>query len=303
VTPLPTRSLDLLTDGVEISAGGGKYAVTKALRSVMMVAQRAGWNYQDLYPYLTDTKGRKLAAQVATGQGGRPIPAVQRAKFLHRHWDETQRVVDGHPTWTPDDRASVRALVRQSVDESDDLSAQERVVMAAVLDLADYHDTTKVAAPARVVAAAAGLTVPTAYRVLKDLWQRGEWLVLAQRGNHAEDPRGCRANVYGLSPRVLETYSPALPPMSHPVPMSHVPMSHVEPTQPESECAMSAASSLPQNGSVPDGSDRAGTLILDGLEVTWDEVASILERRQARAQQAAQLDANVVNISTRRAVQ
>jgi hypothetical protein len=227
MTPLPGRWLDLLTDGVEIHSGDGKFAVTKALRSVMLAAHRAGWEYRDLYPYLTDIKGRKLAAQVATGQGGRAIPVAQRATFLQRHWDETKKVVAEQPTWTHDDVIGANELVRQRVAETDDLTERDRGVMSAVLDLADLHGTTKVAAPVRAVAAASGLSRVEAHRVLMSLCDRG-WLVLAQRGNHAEDPAGCRSNIYGLSPSVLGTYRPALPPMSQPVPMSLLPMSQEE---------------------------------------------------------------------------
>jgi hypothetical protein len=230
MTSLSGHALGLLTNGADIGKGDRKSAVTEAMRSVMMSAQRAGWEYVDLHPYLTDTRCQRLAAQIAAGYGGRTINRRQRDDFMHKHWDETAKITAERPPWTHDDVLGAIELVRAALDTDDELGAQDRAVMDAVLDLADRHGITRVAAPARQVATACGITRMDAHRALTRLCERGEWLKLAKRGSprsqNADGTSGAgRSNLYQLSPDLLRTYKGASPPTSQSLPMSHLPMS------------------------------------------------------------------------------
>jgi|NGEPerStandDraft_6_1074524.scaffolds.fasta_scaffold23549_2 hypothetical protein len=273
---LPGVWLDLLTDGADIRRGG-KSAAVRAVRQVMLAAHRAGWEYVDLQPLLTDAKGRKLAAQVATGRGGRKINPRQVDDFLRKHWDGTAKLADAKPTWTHDDVLGAIELVTAAVDAADNLGRRERAVMRAVLDLADQHGTTRVAAPVRVVAEAAGLTVPTAHRVLMDLCQRGEWLDIAKRGSR----QAGRSNLYSLAPSLLETYKGATPPTSQYVPTSHLPTSHSER---ESGMAATVTFTL-----TPEQSAQVAVLVS--------------QLKQAEAATTDRQPASVVDLATRRAAQ
>jgi hypothetical protein len=233
MTALPAFSLSVLTNGADIGRGGGKSAVTKAVLQVMLSAQRVGWHYVDMHRLLADTKSYRLAAQLAAGYGGRKIPAAQREAFMRQLWDKAEKVASQRPPWTHDDVLGAIELVRQELDATGaDLGEQERAVIQAVLDLADLHGTTRVAAPVRQVAKAAGLSRMEAHRALIRLCERGEWLVLARRGtSKASDSNGGgtgRSNLYQLSPDLLRTYKGASPPKSHGIPMSQIPMSQGE---------------------------------------------------------------------------
>lgn len=290
MSALPGVWLDLITDGAD-TKHGGKSATVKALRQVMLAAHRAGWTYVDIYPLLTDTKGRKLAAQIIIGRGGIMINSRQRDTFLRKHWDDTAAVAAAGSTWAHGDVLDVIEFVRQAFDAAGDLGTRERAVLTAVIDLADQHGTTRVAAPVRVVAEASGLSVPMAYRVLMDLCQRGEWLDVARRGSR----RAGRSNLYRLAPAVLETYRGATPPTSQDLPTSHLPTSHQPPmSQLRGESSMSAETTA---------NDRGGSLTIN---VSGDEeavmVAALAAYRQTKAAAAAAADrqpATVVDIATR----
>ncbi len=231
---LPGVWIDLLTDGVHIGHGG-RQPVIKAVRQIMLAAHRLGITYTDLHPLLTDVKRRRLAAQLATGRGGRPIAPGQRERLLRALWDDTAKVAASSPPWTRDDACAAIQHVRDALDDADDLDPSERAVMRAVIDLAEAYGTTRVAAPVRRVAQAAGLTTPTAHRVLKRLCDGSGWLSLAKRG----DRLSRRSNLYRVGPALLAggRMGGLRPPTSQAPPTSHPPTSH-----PGSASDMAAAS-------------------------------------------------------------
>lgn len=215
--------IDLATEGIR-GAALTRSDVVRAVRQVMMSAHRNDWSYADTHALLTDQKRRRLAKQIATGRGDRPISAGMVGKFLAKQWDETAEVVAQRPAWTSDDAIAFVEHVRDTLDRAE-LPEQHRAVMAVVVDLAAQHGTTRPAVPVRTVEERTGLPRSTAHRVLGRLAEDGEWLALAKAGN----ARTRRANLYNLAPALAGTYAGASPPRSHP-PMSHPPMSHPEET-------------------------------------------------------------------------
>lgn len=271
---LPGWAIDLITDGVR-GPSLTRFDVVKATRRVMMSAHRCGWSYPDLHHLLTDTRGRRLAQQIAAGRGGRPMPPGLREEFLRRHWDETRREVETRPKWTGDDVLDFIEEVQTSLDASE-MAPRDRAVLQLVIDLANQNNTQRVALPVRVVADQIGKSPATAQRILSRLAQEGIWLSLAQRGRY--DPRGVttgKASLYNLAPALAATYTGATPPMSQAPPMSHPPMSH-------------------QEGAAP--------MPAVALVITDDELEMILRtRKQANPAMPDDTDSHVVYLRPRRA--
>lgn len=193
--------IDLATDGVRRIQSRGE--VVTAVRSVMLSAYRAGWTWPDVHHLLTDTSRRRLAKQLHTGRGDRPIPAGKVNESLRRWWDDVSSLADAEPAW---DRAHALTFVREvreSLDASD-VPALDRQVLTIVLDLATEYGTTRVAVPSRTVAERLGISRMRAHRALVRLCETGAWLDLAQRGDQK------RANLYRLAP-ALRTASQPIP--------------------------------------------------------------------------------------------
>lgn len=218
---IPGTAMDLLTDGVR-SKPLTRPDVVKAVRTFMMSAQRAGEAYPTVHAFLTDTRRRRLAEQLATGRGGRPIDRVTVSKFIENHWNETSKVTSKRLPWNHDDVLNIIEEVAEALEGSE-LPKRERSVMEAALTLARQHETTRPALPAREIADMTGLSKSEAYRTLMALAQQGDWLSLALRAT----PNSGRANLYRLAPAVADTYRGASPPESQHPPMSHPPMSRL----------------------------------------------------------------------------
>lgn len=203
---LPGWALDLATDGVDISSGG-RGAVVLGIRRVMLSAHRHGVAYSDVYALLTDTRARRLAAQIALGRGGRAIPSPQRDKLLRDLWQQTQDEVEKRPAWNRDDAISAIAFIRDHFEGAPGLRDKERAVVGVVLDLAEYHGTTRPAVPSRVVAHRTGLPLMTANDTLRRLSRDGEWLRLVQQGNRHTR----RASLYLVAPPLLNVWGASPP--------------------------------------------------------------------------------------------
>lgn len=226
MTTLPGVTIDLITDGADlrgVEPEAIRSKVVAAVRSVMFSAHRAGVPYDTVHTLLTDIKGRRLAEQLATGRGGRTIPIGQRARLLRHQWQEVGRVVAATPSIDREAIQAHLALVRDEVDGAADMSERERLIMLAVLDLAERFGTTRVAASTYAVAERTGLPQQTVSRILRKLAGAEHWLSLAKRG----DARVGKANLYRVGPGLAaRSHMGASPPMTHDPPMTHPPMTH-----------------------------------------------------------------------------
>jgi hypothetical protein len=188
---LPGPMIDLATDGVRRVQR--RVEVVTAVRRVMLSAYRAGWSWSEVHQLLTDTSRRRLAKQLQTGRGDRPISAGKVNESLIRWWDDITTYADSAPVW---DRERALAFIEE-VQEALDASVVpdlDRQVLGVVLDLARRHGTTRPAVPARDVAERLGITLYRSHTTLKRLCEVGDWIDLAQRGDQK------RANLYRLAP-------------------------------------------------------------------------------------------------------
>jgi hypothetical protein len=223
VATLSGTYLDLITDGVPAPVDRSK--VVMAVRRVMLSAHRHSIRYDKIHGLLTDDD-RVLATQIAIGYGNRRMTASQVNAFLSKVWSQTAKVAAERPAWSRDDALSAIEFVRDNWQGTKALPARKRAVMDVVLDLATEHGTTRPTVPARVVADRTGIPFQTVSRLLRQLANDGEWLGLAQQGNH----RTRRASLYNLAPALTRAFNEnvwgASPPESHPVSTSHPSMSH-----------------------------------------------------------------------------
>ena len=221
--------LDLITDGVPQPLD--RSSVVTAVRSVMLSAHRAGVPFLQVQDLLIDNKNRRLAAQLATGRGGRLMTLAQRSRFLRDLWRQTGEVAAQRPPWDRDAALAAIEHVRDHWSGTERLPYRHRLILDVVLDLATAYGTTRPAVPVREVEARTGIPFQTVSRILNKIAADGKWLQLAKRGNH----RTGRASLYKLAPDLIKDFTDnvwgASPPESHPQPMSHPPMSHEsEPT-------------------------------------------------------------------------
>lgn len=216
--------LDLITDGV--SPPVDRSSVVGAVRQVMMSAHRGQVPFLQVQDLLLDTKNRRLAAQLATGRGGRPITSLQRSKFLRDVWAQTREFTAKHPAWDRDAALAAIEHVRDHWHGTKSLPPRHQAVLNVVLDLATAYGTTRPTVPVREVEKRTGIPFQTVSRILGKIAKEGTWLKLAKRGNH----RTHRASLYILAPDLLRDFTDnvwgASPPESHPQPMSQPPMSH-----------------------------------------------------------------------------
>lgn len=216
--------LDLITHGVPHPVD--RSSVVVAIRSVMLSAHRAGVRYSQIQELLTDTRDRQLAVQLATGRGGRQIPSAQRYRLLRKLWDETGEVAATRPPWNREAVLAAIEHVRDHWAGTESLPKRHQAILNVVLDLATEKGTTRPTVPVREVEKRTGIPYQTVSRILGKIAVEGTWLRLAKRGNH----RTGRASLYTLAPALLRDFDDnvwgALPPESHPQPMSHPPMSH-----------------------------------------------------------------------------
>ena len=197
-----------------------------AVRRVMLSAHRGQVPFHQVQDLLSDTKGRRLAAQLATGRGGRQMTAAQRSKFLRDLWAQTGAVAAQRPAWDRDAALAAIEHVRDHWTSTESLPERHRAILNVVLDLASEKGTTRPTVPVREVEKRTGIPYQTVSRILSKIAAEGTWLRLAKRGNH----RTSRASLYTLAPDLLRDFTDnvwgASPPESHPVPMSQPPMSH-----------------------------------------------------------------------------
>ncbi|GIG21766.1 hypothetical protein Cch01nite_24900 [Cellulomonas chitinilytica] len=237
--PLPGVMVDLVRDGADLA--GGRNAVVRALRRVMLSAHRLGWTFADFHELLTQP-GSALGRQVSTGRGGRPMPRQRCSDFVLRHWNETAQVVAERGPWDRDDVLEFLDFVRKELDGAT-MDERRRQVLRAVVDIALERGTSRPAATCRDVGERVGISHRAANETLNRLAAEGEWLQLVRRGSY--EPR--RANLYAVAPRLAVTYGGAKAPYVTPPPMSHPPMSH--PTD-QGEARMSATTDPPRGGSL-----------------------------------------------------
>ena len=216
--------LDLITDGVPNPFD--RSSVVMAVRRVMLSAHRGQVPFQQVQDLLSDTKGRRLAAQIATGRGGRQIARAQRSRFLRDLWAQTGEVASRRPAWNRDTALAAIEHVRDHWAGTESLPKRHQAILNVVLDLATEKGTTRPTVPVREVEKRTGIPYQTVSRILGKIAVEGTWLRLAKRGNH----RTGRASLYTLAPDLLRDFDDnvwgASPPESHPQPMSHPPMSH-----------------------------------------------------------------------------
>lgn len=196
------------------------------VRRIMMHAHRKGIDYPEIHRILADPSRFRLAAQIAHGRNGGTTSKPQVARFLSEQWASTAKEVAKRPAWSRDDALDFIEHVSEALDASE-VPSKDRAVIEAVLTLARQHGTSRVAAPVLQVAAMAGLSKSDAHRVLMRICEAGDWLSLAQHGNH----RTHRANLYNLSPPLAATYGGLSAPMSQAPPMSHPPTSQPSPEE------------------------------------------------------------------------
>jgi len=195
--------IDLATDGVRSLRTRGE--VVTAVRRVMFSAQRAGWTWSEVHALLTDTGRRRLAKQLSTGRGDRPIGLGAITKFLQKHWDEISATALAAPAWDRTDALHFLDLVQDELDTAD-LPALDRQLLQLVLDLGRRHGTTRPAVPVRVVQEHLGISRSGAHRALMRLSAQGHWLDLAKRGDRT------RANLYRVAPALRVTPTATTPP-------------------------------------------------------------------------------------------
>lgn len=224
---LPGPMVDLATTGITNTIT--RREITKATNRIILSAIRADWSYVDVFTLLTDTKNRNLAKQLSTGKGNRPIPDQQRNTWIWKQWERLTEYAATHPSWDATDVPDALAYVRdQFINAAPTMTERDALIVNTFIDLADHYGTLRPVGPIRAIAAATGLTLPTAHRSVMRICDQGEWLQLAQRGSR----RSGRANLYRLAPKHVETYMGALTPTSHS--QSDSPMSHSETDSPMS---------------------------------------------------------------------
>jgi hypothetical protein len=209
--PLPGTWVDLLTEGVDLQRDGVK-AVTRAVLQIMCSARRLHWQYADLYPLLVDTRRYELARQFGTGRGGRKMPTTNRNRLLQQLWEKADEVVAKTPPMGLDDAKAAIDYIRKELQAARDLSAQDRGVVGAVLDLAEKNHTIRPAAPARKVSEATGISRATAHRALTRLSADGTWLSLAKRGTRNRFDRDSgeiipgKSSLYRIAPALVREH-------------------------------------------------------------------------------------------------
>lgn len=224
---IPGWALDLLTDGVRGNDEQSlRQQITRAMRRVMMAAQRSDWDYARTAEALNDQSRYRLAKQIATGRSGSQISTRQRNQFIAKHWAETYAVTSSRPAWDRIRAIDAIQFVRDNWEQTANLPNQQRLVLAAALEIADSHGTTRPALPIRVIADKTGIPRSTVGDVLARMSDDGEWLRKVQSGNY----KTRRASLYLLAPSLLQTLTPyggASPPKSDTPPKSDPPKSEI----------------------------------------------------------------------------
>lgn len=237
--PLPGIWIDLLTEGVDLPRDGVK-AVTTSVLQIMCSAARLHWQYADLYPMLVNTRRYELARQFSAGRHGGKMPKTNRDRLLRQLWDQAGEVVAKTPPMGLDDAKDAIDYVRREMQAARDLSAQERAVIEAVLDLAEKNHTVRPAAPARKISEATGISRATAHRTLTRLSTDGTWLSLAKRGTRNRYDRESgeiipgKSSLYRIAPALVreqqassELTRGTTSPKSHDTNKSHTNKSHI----------------------------------------------------------------------------
>lgn len=222
---LPGWAQDLLTDGVRSTPSPTfRQEITKAMRRVMMSAQRCGWGYSQVHAVLTDSDRHGLARQIATGRKGTRISVRQRSAFIAQHWADTQKVTSERPAWDRDQALHVIQHVRDNWHLTAHLPSDQRAILEVALDLAEGWGTTRVTLPVRYVSERIGKPRSTTGDLLQRMSHDGTWLSKVQSGNYATR----RASLYLVAPSLLASLPPyggATPPKSETPPKSDPPKS------------------------------------------------------------------------------
>ena len=214
--------VDLITDGVPQPIT--RESVVMAVRRIMLSAHRQGLPYHHIQELLTDPN-RRLSVQISTGYGGRSINVNQVSRFLKTQWTQTQKVAAEHTAWGEEGARQALEFIRDNWLGMESLSKRKQDILNTVLDLATEYGTTRPVVPVRVVQDRTGIPFQTVSRLLRELANNGEWISLAQQGNH----RTGRASLYNIAPPLVRYFNEniwgASPPVSHDQSMSHPSMS------------------------------------------------------------------------------
>lgn len=208
---LPTWAINTLSDGMKSKNPDARKIWGQFVR-IAMSARRRGWTENQFLDECLSKGTRqygnsqvyghwKLTAQLladAKGMEGR----VQRQ--IIRAWATAGDNLLREGTLTTTEEYINNAIEAayawdDRLDENlDNLSVTQRMVMAYVTASVVKRRNSKVTCPSREVGAAMNMHRMTANRVLRSLAQEG-FLVLHDRGVHAEDPKYWRSAIYGLS--------------------------------------------------------------------------------------------------------
>jgi hypothetical protein len=151
---LPGKIIDLVRDGVPVAdlraAGSDDRAIDNALVRVAMSAQRHEWTQADWIGLVAERCCSELGNQAARDGKGKPVDLHNR---LVRCWNRAEKKLAGLPSpFSRDDVLRRIEIVRQWLrTEPVVLTVEDRLVLAALCDLAEKYRTCQPTAPWRAI--------------------------------------------------------------------------------------------------------------------------------------------------------
>ncbi|MCZ2804333.1 hypothetical protein O2W18_04395 [Modestobacter sp. VKM Ac-2983] len=192
--------IDLIRTGVppaELRAHGDR-AVFNALVRTASSAVQQGWDFP-LWAALISEAKSVLGHQCRVKSSGKEKTRARYEKTLQEAWDKAAGWVKAAPPpFTREDALSHVATVRTWVADAEvDLTDADRAVMAAAVELAEYHGTTRPALPRARMVELSGLGERTVRNSLARLNRRG-LLVQVDPGRSSAQSGRRRAALYLL---------------------------------------------------------------------------------------------------------
>lgn len=177
---LPGRYIDAIRDG--LPGTPSRKQVMSALGSSALSAVQRGWTAEQWCILLTGEEvPSRLAYQYRTTRKKRPATLQELRTALDRIWINAERYAAMHPpAYTETAVLDVLTEIREAAFTSG-LGASDRIVLAAILDIAEVNATTTPTLPRRQVADHAGTGDRTTRNSLRRLVDAG-WLTVVEPG-------------------------------------------------------------------------------------------------------------------------
>lgn len=197
---LSGRMIDLIRTGVppaDLRAHGDR-AVFNALVRTASSAQQRGQDFPEWAALVSEAKS-VLGHQARVRSTGKEKPRARYEKTLQDAWQKAAKWVStAAPAFTREDALQHVATVRTWVADAEaDLTHTDRAVMAAAVELAEHHGTTRPALPRARMVELSGLGERSVRNALVRLDRRG-LLVQQDPGKSSAEAGRRRAALYSL---------------------------------------------------------------------------------------------------------